>query len=341
MADEVLSQEEVDALLKGVSGEEAEAPVEEDTGGVRAYSFGSQERIVRGRMPTLEIINERFSRFLRVGLFNFIRRTPEISVQPVMVSKYSEFVRNLVVPTNINLVAARPLRGTALFIFDPNLVFAIIDNLFGGGGKHHTRVEGRELSSVEMRIVTRTLQIVFEEYSKAWQPVHPLTFEYQRSEMNTQFANIAMPNEVVVSTSFRVELGTAGGDLIICVPYSMLEPIRELLFSNVQGQQMEVDRRWVSMLSQQIKSAQVELVAQLCETEVTVQTLLNLRVGDVIPLDLAETVHATVDAVPVLAGRYGVSNGHYALKVEHVIANGDLSQVGTNDQGERHAGSSA
>jgi flagellar motor switch protein FliM len=247
-------------------------------------------------------------------------------------------VRDLVVPTNINLVSARPLRGTALFILDPNLVFAVIDNLFGGGGKHHTRIEGRELSSVEMRIVTRTLEIVFAEYAKAWQPVYPLGFEYQRSEMNTQFANIAMPNEVVVSTSFRVEVGTAGGDLTICVPYAMLEPIRELLVSGVQGQQMEVDRRWQSLLSQQIKNAQVELVAPLCETNVTVQTLLNLRVGDVIPLELGESVHATVDAVPVLAGRYGVSNGRYALKVEHTIRNGDLTQI---DQGERHAGSSA
>jgi flagellar motor switch protein FliM len=338
MGDEVLSQEEVDALLKGVSGEEAEQPAEQEEGGVRAYSFGSQERIVRGRMPTMEIINERFSRFLRVGLFNFIRRTPEISVQPVMVTKYSEFVRNLVVPTNINLVSARPLRGTALFILDPNLVFAVIDNLFGGSGKLHTRVEGRELSPVEMRIVMRMLDTVFTEYAKAWQPVYELAFEYQRSEMNTQFANVAMPNEVVVSTSFRIELGTAGGDLIICVPYSMLEPIRELLFSNVQGQQMEVDRRWLSMLTHQIKSAEVELVTTLCESTVTVQTLLNLRVGDVIPVDLAETVYATVDSIPVLAGRYGVSNNHYALKVEHTVRNGDVSDT---DQGERHAAISA
>ncbi len=338
MGDEVLSQEEVDALLKGVSGEEAEQPAEQDESGIRPYSFGSQERIVRGRMPTMEIINERFARFLRVGLFNFVRRTPEISVQPVSVTKYSEFVRNLVVPTNINLVSARPLRGTALFIFDPNLVFAVIDNLFGGSGKLHTRVEGRELSPVEMRIVMRLLEVAFAEYTKAWQPVYELAFEYQRSEMNTQFANVAMPNEVVVSTSFRIEIGTAGGDLIICVPYSMLEPIRELLFSNVQGQQMEVDRRWLSMLSQQIKSAEIDLVATLCESVVTVQTLLNLRVGDVIPVELAEHVYATVDSIPVLAGRYGVSNGHYALKVEHTVRNGDVTQI---DQGERHAGISA
>jgi flagellar motor switch protein FliM len=338
MSDEVLSQEEVDALLNGVSGDEAEAPAEHGDGNVHPYSFAAQERIVRGRMPTLEIIHERFGRFLRAGLFNFIRRSPEISVQPVMVTKYSEFVRNLVVPANINLVSAKPLRGTALFILEPTLVFAVIDNLFGGSGKAHTRAEERELSSVEMRIVRRILDIVFAEYAKAWQPVYQLAFEYQRSEMNMQFASIAMPNDMVVTTSFRIELGTNVGELTICVPYAMLEPIRELLVSGVRGQQMEVDRRWQSLLSQQIKNAQVELVTPLCESSVTVQTLLNLRVGDVIPLELSETVHASVDAVPVLAGRYGVSNGRYALRVEHIIRNGDVSQI---DQGERHAAISA
>ena len=177
MADDILSQDEVDALLKGVTGEVDETSADE--GGeadVRPYNLAKQERIVRGRMPTLEIINERFARLFRIGLFNFMRRTAEISVGPVRVLKYSEFVRNLVVPTNLNMVHIKPLRGTSLFIFDPNLVFLVVDNLFGGDGRFHMRVEGRDFTPTEQRIIQRMLEVVFEEYKKAWDSVYQVEF---------------------------------------------------------------------------------------------------------------------------------------------------------------------
>ena len=204
MSDNFLSQEEVDALLKGVTGDLDDTDAQEDTSGVRTYNLATQERIVRGRMPTLEIINERFARLLRIGLFNFLRRSAEVSVGTVRVSKYSEFIRNLVVPTNLNLVHMKPLRGTALIVMDPNLVFLLVDNLFGGDGRFHTRVEGRDFTQTEQRIILRILDILFETYSKSWNPVYPIEFEYIRSEMNTQFANIATPNEVVVCTTFTI-----------------------------------------------------------------------------------------------------------------------------------------
>jgi flagellar motor switch protein FliM len=207
VAEDILSQEEVDALLRGVTGEPEEAAEEEGTGGVRTYDIGRQERIVRGRMPTLEIINERFARNFRIGLFNLIRRTAEISVGPVSVIKYSEFVRNLIVPTNLNLVHMPPLRGTSLFVFDPNLVFLVVDNLFGGDGRYHMRVEGRDFTLAEQRIIRRMLDVVFEEYQKAWEPIYPISLEYVRSEMNTQFANIATPTEVVVVTHIQYRAG--------------------------------------------------------------------------------------------------------------------------------------
>ena len=190
-------------------------------------------------MPTLEIINERFARLLRIGLFNFVRRTAEISVGPVRVLKYGEFVRNLVVPTNLNLVQVKPLRGTALLIFNPDLVYLVIDNLFGGNGQFHTRVEGRDFTLTEQRMIQRMLGVVFEELEKAWAPVHPLKLEYVRSEMNTQFANIATPNEIVVVTTYNIELGAAGGEFHICMPYSMLEPIRDVLCSALQGDKID------------------------------------------------------------------------------------------------------
>src|SRR5574340_217359 len=256
MADNFLSQDEVDALLKGVTGEADEAPVEAvDRAGVRPYNLATQERIVRGRMPTLEIINERFARLLRIGLYNFLRRGVEISVGPVRVSKYSEFIRNLVVPTNLNLVQFKPLRCTALMIFIPDLVFLMVDNLFGGDGRFHTRVEGRDFTQTEHRIIQRILNIVFEAYSKSWEPVYPIEFEFVRSEMNTQFANIATPNEVVVAVTFAIELGQVSGEMHMCMPYSMIEPIKDLLTSTLQAENLEVDKRWIRLMRQQIQIA--------------------------------------------------------------------------------------
>ena len=315
MTREFLSQDEVDALLRGVTGESEEEAPKEETRGVRPYNLATQERIVRGRMPTFEIINERFARLFRIGLFNFMRRTAEISVGPVRVVKYSEFVRNLVVPTNLNLVQVKPLRGTALFIFDPNLVFLVIDNMFGGDGRFHTRVEGRDFTATEQRIIQRLLDVAFEDYEKSWQSVYPVKFEYMRSEMNTQFANIATPNEVVVTTSFNIELGAAGGEFHVCLPYSMVEPIRDILYSSLQGDHLDVDKRWVRLLSKQVQGAEVELVANLGSAELTLGDILALKVGDVIPVNVPRQLKAEVDGVPVIDCQYGVFNGQYALKV--------------------------
>ncbi|MFZ4529778.1 MAG: flagellar motor switch protein FliM [Undibacterium curvum] len=332
MSDNFLSQEEVDALLKGVTGDQDDSLSQEDTSGVRPYNLATQERIVRGRMPTLEIINERFARLLRIGLFNFLRRSAEVSVGTVRVSKYSEFIRNLVVPTNLNLVHMKPLRGTSLIVLDPGLVFLLVDNLFGGDGRFHTRVEGRDFTQTEQRIIHRILEIIFETYSKSWEPVYPIEFEYIRSEMNTQFANIATPNEVVVSTTFTIELGPVSGEMHICMPYSTIEPIRDVLTSSLQGETLEVDKRWVRLMTQQIQIAEVELVADLGTTRVTLGDILNMKVGDVIPLSVPEIVSAKVDGTPVMECKYGVFNGQYALRVEKLLS----SSVQEVAQGENH-----
>jgi len=321
MAESFLSQDEVDALLKGVTGETDDAPAEDfDAAGVRPYNLATQERIVRGRMPTLEIINERFARQLRIGLYNFLRRGVEISVGPVKVSKYSEFIRNLVVPTNLNLVQFKPLRGTALVIFNPDLVFLMVDNLFGGDGRFHTRIEGRDFTQTEHRIIQRALGIVFECYARSWEPVYPIAFEFMRSEMNTQFANIATPNEVVVHITFSIELGQNSGEMHFCLPYSMIEPIKDLLTSSLQAENLEVDKRWLRLMRQQVQLAEVELVADLGTARVSLRDIVNLKAGDVIPLTIPPTVEAKVDGVPVMECAYGKFNGQYTLRVEKLLS---------------------
>lgn len=337
MSGEFLSQDEVDALLKGVTGE---ADEQEESGtndeGIKSYNLGTQERIVRGRMPTLELVNERFARYLRIGLFNYMHRNAEISVGPIRVQKYSEFIRNLVVPTNLNLVAAKPLRGTALFVFDPNLVFLVVDNMFGGDGRFHTRVEGRDFTATEQRIIQGLLGVVFAEYSKSWKPVHEITFEYIRSEMNSQFANIATPSEIVVSTSFTLEFGGATADMHICFPYSMLEPIRDLLYSTMQSDQLSTDKRWIGTLRRQLQGAEVEIVAQLGHGQVSLREILHLKPGDVIPISIPPKVEAVVDNVPLMECTYGQQNGQYALRIEKFLAS---TPEGSPEPGlgEKHA----
>ena len=323
MSSEFLSQDEVDALLKGVTGETDEpAAPEQEQGGVRAYNLGTQERIVRGRMPTLELINERFARYLRIGLFNYMHRTAEISVGPIRVQKYTEFIRNLVVPTNLNLVTAKPLRGTSLFVLDPNLVFIVVDNMFGGDGRFHTRVEGRDFTGTEQRIIQGLLNVIFTEYSRAWKPVYELSLEYVRSEMNSQFANIATPSEIVVSTTFTLEFGGASADLNLCLPYAMLEPIRDLLYRAMQSDQLSTDQHWIRMLRKQLKDAELEIVANLGTSSITLGEILKLKVGDIIPLNVPEAIVASVDDIPVIECAYGQQGGQYALKINRFITQG-------------------
>jgi len=329
MNQQILSQDEVDALLQGITGESQKLEQEEVVeGAVRNYDIASQERIVRGRMPTMEIINERFARNIRIGLFNFIRKSPEIAIGSIKVQKYSAFLREIVVPTNFNIVSVRPLRGSGLIVCDPTLVFAVIDALFGGAGKYHTRIEGRDFSPTEQRIIKRLVDVITAEYKKAWQGIYPLELDYQRSEMQPQFANIATPSEIVVATSFTLEIGDTSGTIHFCIPYATLEPIRDVLYSTIQGDSAEPDKRWVNLMKQQIQAASVELIAELAQAPATVEQLLSFKVGDFIELDLRQAIEAKVVGVPVFDCHYGTSNGRYALKVNQLLTNSDAGWLG-------------
>jgi flagellar motor switch protein FliM len=321
----LLSQDEVDALLAGVTGETAEpTSTVEDLSGVRPYDLSSPDRVVRHRMQTLELINERFARKLRSVLLTFMRRNADITVSAIRIQKYSDFERNLPVPSNLNMVAMKPLRGAALFTFDPNLVFLVIDSLFGGHGRYNTRVEGRDFTTTEQRIIRRLLNMTLESYAGAWEQVYPITFEYIRSEMHTKFASITSGNEIVVVSSFNIELGSSGGKLNVCLPYSMIEPVRDLLTRPLQeGGAGAIDQRWTSQLSRQVRSADVELVAEFARIDSTIGELMRLQVNDILPLELSPTITAHVGGVPVMDCSYGTFNGRYALRVNKILANSE------------------
>ncbi|ADC71674.1 MULTISPECIES: flagellar motor switch protein FliM [unclassified Thioalkalivibrio] len=313
---DILSQDEIDALLHGVDDGDIETddPFPND-GEAREFNFATQDRIVRGRMPTLEMINERFARHLRVRLFNMLRRSAELSVVGTRVSKFSEYMHSLFVPTSLNLVRAHPLHGTGLFVFDPKLVFILVDNFFGGDGRYHTRIEGRDFTPMEMRVVHGILEGAFEDMVKAWQPVMDLRFEFLNSEVNPQFANIVSPTEIVVISEFHIELDGGGGNLHFTLPYSMIEPIREQLDTGLQSDRSDVDQRWMKALEEEIQDAEVEVSSTLTETEVTVQELLDIQPGDIIPINLPETVTLKVEDIPLFRGKFGVSDGKNAIQV--------------------------
>lgn len=317
---DLLSQDEIDALLHGVDSGAVETEPPPAAGEARQYDFASQDRIVRGRLPTLEMINERFARTWRIGLFNLLRRSADLSVRGIDLIRFGEYMHTLQVPTNLNLVKMKPLRGTALVTFEPRLVFTVVDNFFGGNGKYHTRIEGREFTPTEMRVIQLLLKQVFADLSEAWAPVLPVEFEYMNSEVNPHFANIISPREYIVVSRFHVELDGGGGELHVALPYAMLEPIRELLDAGMQSDRVERDEGWTQSLRRQLQDAEVELSCALARRQISLRELCRLRVGDVIAIEPARSVQLQVEQVPLFSGEFGVHNGRNAIKIAAVHA---------------------
>ncbi len=330
--DELLSQDEIDALLHGVdegmvdTGEDDEGAFAGDE--AHTYDFTSQDRIVRGRMPTLEMVNERFARYFRISLFNLLRRTAEVSFSGVQVVKFSEFVHSLFVPTNLNLIRFKPLRGRALIVMDPTLVFTAVDNYFGGSGQFYNKIEGREFTPTEMRVIQILLEMAFKDMKEAWRPVMDVEFEYINSEVNPQFANIVSPSEIVVNSTMHIELEGGGGDLHISFPYSMIEPIRELLDS-IQSDRGEVDDRWRRALDYEVMETQVDIYGILLEKTLTVEEVLNLEPGDIIPVEIPDQMVLYSEEVPLFRGRVGTTNNNYAIKIEEKVDRGPDMKPGT------------
>ena len=326
-AQDVLSQDEIDALLHGVDGGDVETESDEPLkdGIARGFDFNSQDRIVRGRLPTLEMINERFARNIRVSLFNMLRRQAEIAVGGVQMLKFAEYVHSLFVPTSLNLVKVAPLRGTALFVIDPKLVFILVDNFFGGEGRFYNKIEGREFTPTEQRVIKMLLDLLFADLKDAWNPVKKLDFVYQSSEVNPHLANIVSPTEVVVVSTFRIDLEGGGGDCHITFPYSMIEPIRDLLDAGVQSDVSDVDVRWALSLREEIFEAQVELRSNLIEKEMSLLEIVDLKPGDIIPFDMPSHVILDAEDIPIFKGNIGVSRGNAAVKIVKKVGRQQLN----------------
>jgi flagellar motor switch protein FliM len=318
MPEAFLSQDEVDALLDGVQGSEAPGEgVRADP--VQAYDLLRRDPLSRAPMPALDAAHERFARNLASALSAFIGRPPAVTAHPARVRPYAAFVDEVAAPAHFNLMQVTPLRGNALLVCDPPLVSAIVDMLFGGDGRPRPAGVAREFSAAEQHIGRRIVEVACEAWRKAWAGTYPIELVLARTEAQPRHVAIAAASDLVVSTRFDIEAGGCSGALHLCIPYSTLAPIRQTLQSAPLGEARLPDQRWIARLSRQIETAEVELVAALGHARATVADLVALKAGDFIELDLDQTVQATVDGVPVLSCRYGISNGRYAIKVQSFL----------------------
>ena len=320
---DLLTQDEIDALLHGVDEVDEEDVVQGAAPGVTTFDFSSQDRIVRGRMPTLELVNERFARHMRISLFNMMRRTAEVSINGVQMLKFGEYVHTLFVPTSLNMVRFRPLKGTALITMEARLVFILVENFFGGDGRYHAKIEGREFTPTERRIIQMLLKLVFEDYKEAWAPVMDVEFEYLDSEVNPAMANIVSPTEVIVVSSFHIELDGGGGDFHVAMPYSMLEPIRELLDAGVQSDKGDTDLRWSKALRDEIMDVQVGLSTRLLQTDVSLRQLMDMKPGDIFPVIMPESLLVFVEDLPTFRAKLGRTHDKVAVRIVEKIKRPD------------------
>jgi flagellar motor switch protein FliM len=318
--DNGLLQDEIDALLNTVSGDDDDSSANKADSRVRPYDPTTQHRVIRERLHALDMINERFARSFRISLFNLIRRNADITVESMRYESYSTFSRNVPMPTNINLVSMKPLQGTAMVVFPPNLVFMVVDNLFGGDGRFVTKIDGREFTITEQRIIRRLVSLAADAYQESWKTVFPLNIDYIRSETQAKFANITnSPNEIVVNTTFHLEVGTLACDFQICMPYAMIEPLKDLLVNPVTDRDTQSDHTWTKRLSGEIKETSVEVVADFVNITKRISQVLALEVGDVIPIELPKKVQARIDGIPIIECLYGSQGTNRALSIIKII----------------------
>lgn len=314
----ILNQDEVDALLRGISGGDVEVETDIDVNedGVISFDLANQDRIIRGRMPVLEIINDRFSRIATNAMTNTMRKRVDVNAVSIDMSKFGDFMRSLPVPTSINIFKIDPLRGNALMVVDTRLVFALVENLFGGAGSQ-PKIEGRDFTPIEQSIIKKVINILLVNFEVAWQPVHQISVELVRSEINPQFASIVPPSDVVVVVSFEVELESSMGALTVVLPYSTIEPIRAKLNAAFQSERLEVDDAWIMRFKERLLDIPLDMKVTLGNANVTGRQLLDMGVGDILVLDTDEggLLSAEVQGILKFQGLPGFVKGNKAFKI--------------------------
>jgi flagellar motor switch protein FliM len=333
---QVLSQNEIDALLSAVSDGNPEATPAaggdssgdgsggaQDEGGpeVTLYDLTNQDRVIRGRMPTLDIIYERFIRLFRMSLSNSLRKIASISIISTDLLKFGEFVNTLPIPSCMTIMRFESLRGPALFVFETKLTYALVDSYFGGTDRPYTKIEGKEFTRIELSIMKKVMDLAIKDLEDAWAPVHKSDITYVRTEVNPQFVGVVPPSEVIISTTFEVELENASGTMVLVLPYSTIEPIKGKLNASFQTETDRQDHEWADRIEEHLKATGVKVVVNLGTAPITVGDLVNLSVGDIIPLgqDADGELDLVVEGIAKYKCFFGVSRGNRAVQVTRLI----------------------
>ena len=320
---EVLSQNEVDALLRGVNEGEVQTETDqpEELSGVVPYDLSSQEKIIRGRLPTLDIINQMFSRLFRNSLSTLLRKSADVSTISTDTVKFGEFLKSLPVPSSLHVFRMEPLRGHGLVVVESKLVFSFVDTFFGGSGTSKIKIAGRDFSAIEIKMTKNVVEKALEDLEKAWKPVHGVNINYVRSEVNPQFAAIVPPTDVVMVILFEVEMEGFSGTITVCVPYATVEPIMPKLREQFQSEEVEIDQVWIRRLRDQLLQAEIELIVELGKVTVMTRDMLGLKVGDTLNLgnDVSDPLTLKAEGVEKFKGFPGVARGSKAIQITRII----------------------
>jgi flagellar motor switch protein FliM len=329
----ILSQEEVDALLRGISGGEIETENTDlhDPSDVMTYDLTSQDRIIRGRMPTLEMTNERFARLFRTTLSSLLRKVTVVSAMSVDMVKFGEFLKTIPVPTSMHLFKLDPLRGSGLMIVESKIIFMLVDIIFGGSGKNTFKIEGREFTAIENNIIKKVVLSALGDMEKAWRSLIELNISYQRSEINPQFAQLVSPTDVVIVSNFEIEVEYSSGIISLCIPYAALEPIRDKLQTGYQSEQFEIDKTWIRRFKAGLFASKVDLTASLGKMQINTGEVIHLKRGDVIPLDryVTDPLDIYVEGVLKFRGNPVIYKGSQAVQISQVISSEEVIDYGT------------
>ena len=322
--EQILSQDEVDALLKGISGgeiEEPEEPIDAEALGYQAYDFTRQERIVQVKMPAMEAISDAFMRAVRTSLSTTLRRIIDLTSAPIELERFGAFVRTLPVPSSLQIFRMAPFRGHALIVLEPKLVFTLVENFLGGTGTRNIRIEGRDFTAIEQRLIRRVVNLLLNDLEKAWYSLQPLKVQYIRSEINPQFAKICQPEDVVIICRYDVDMDRAVGSITVCIPMSNLESVKGKLLTTLQREQSDEDISIKRVLTENIKNIPVDFVVELGRATISAGDVMELVVGDIIQLE-----RRTDDLLPAFVagerkymGTPGVHRGNNALLIKKKV----------------------
>jgi len=324
MVDQVLSQSEVDALLNAVSDGRVEGSDAIKVGNksdVVQYDLANQDRIIRGRMPTLDIIHDRFIRLFRISLSGALRKVANIGVNSSGPIKFGEFMNSLPLPSCLNILRIEPLRGSAVMVIESKLLYALVDSLFGGSDVPYTKIEGKDFTQIEIKVARRIVMAAIDDLEKAWAPVFPIKIHYSRTEINPQFVAVVPPSDVVISTAFDVELEKMSGSIKLVIPYSTLEPIKSKLSVGFQNEQLEVDHIWINRIKNQIMNTSVNLSVNMGNCWINMRDFMELSKGDILVLDKEsdKPLEIFVEGNEKFRGVPGVIRGNKAVKIVDVI----------------------